>query len=369
MPTEFYQDGATAYRSALAAALNDRVEVAWTGVGVVPRTITGGELSAAREAFGHPLVTMDNYPVNDYAQDRIFLGPYTGREPAVATGSAALLANAMEQPLASRIPLFTAADYAWNPRDYRPAQSWEAAIDDLAGGDPTARAALRTLAGNAASSLLNREESGYLTPLIDRFWQTRAAALNHGRPGTDEDYAKAARTLRTAFGAMSSAPRASPPTCGPKSARGPSSWSASAPPGRRPWTPAGAGPGRRRRGLGGAAHRAAAAHGARREPGDGRQGRPGAVPGAGDDRGGRLDRGARRRPDPGPRRRPDVTDRALPRVRPLTAVTALTAPGPASGAVSLEAHVPGPAGSGSACCPRPAGRRPAPTGCAPTRSA
>lgn len=125
MPTEYYEDGSTDYRRRLASALDERVEVAWTGVGVVPKTITGGELARTREVFGsHQLVTMDNYPVNDYAQDRVFLGPYQGREPAVATGSAALLANAMPQPEASRIPLFTAADYAWNPRDYRPQESW-----------------------------------------------------------------------------------------------------------------------------------------------------------------------------------------------------------------------------------------------------
>ena len=103
MPTEFYQDGDTDYRTELSKRLNPGVEVAWTGVGVVPRTITGGELTAARSAFHqHPLVTMDNYPVNDYAQDRIFLGPYRGREPAVAARSAAVLSNAMKQPTATR---------------------------------------------------------------------------------------------------------------------------------------------------------------------------------------------------------------------------------------------------------------------------
>lgn len=207
MPTEYYQDGSTHFRGALSDALDDRVEVAWTGVGVVPRTITGGELSAARQAFGHPLVTMDNYPVNDYAQDRIFLGPYRGREPAVATGSTALLANAMQQPLASRIPLFTAADYAWNPRDYRPAESWAAAVDDLADGDRRARSALHALAGNDASSLLNGAESGYLQQLIDRFWKAREAATNHGRPGRDAEFADAAKALRAAFHTMSTVPR------------------------------------------------------------------------------------------------------------------------------------------------------------------
>ncbi|WP_405897756.1 beta-N-acetylglucosaminidase domain-containing protein [Streptomyces sp. NBC_00727] len=199
MPTEFYQDGTTEYRTALAGELADGVEVAWTGVGVVPRTITGTELAQARAAFGHPLVTMDNYPVNDYAQDRIFLGPYTGRDPAVAAGSAALLANAMEQPAASRIPLFTAADFAWNPRAYDSEKSWQAAIDDLAGSAGGSGDALRALAGNSAGSVLGSTESAYLRPLIAAFWKAYAG-----------DDAKALDTaadrLRAAFGEMRGAP-------------------------------------------------------------------------------------------------------------------------------------------------------------------
>ncbi|MFF4530456.1 beta-N-acetylglucosaminidase domain-containing protein [Streptomyces sp. NPDC001407] len=199
LPTEYYQDGRTVFRRALADQLDPRVEVAWTGVGVVPRTITGGELSDARAAFAHPLVTMDNYPVNDFAEDRVFLGPYTGREPAVATGSAALLANAAAQPTASRIPLFTAADYAWNPQGYRPDESWQAAVDDLAGTDGPTREALRALAGNDASSVLGGQESAYLRPLLDAFWE----ALS----GTDQGrLAEAADRLRSAFGTMRDAP-------------------------------------------------------------------------------------------------------------------------------------------------------------------
>ncbi|MFI1400008.1 beta-N-acetylglucosaminidase domain-containing protein [Streptomyces sp. NPDC020681] len=204
MPTEFYQDGATDYRQALANALDSRVQVAWTGVGVVPRTITGRELAGARDAFKHPLVTMDNYPVNDYAQDRMFLGPYTGREPAVATGSAALLANAMEQASASRIPLFTAADYAWNPKGYRPQESWKAAINDLAGGDEKTREALTALAGNHASSILSPSESGYLKPLLDDFWRSRTSQDAAADPAARD---RAAASLRAAFTVMREAPK------------------------------------------------------------------------------------------------------------------------------------------------------------------
>ncbi|MFF9501921.1 beta-N-acetylglucosaminidase domain-containing protein [Streptomyces sp. NPDC014656] len=201
LPTEYYQEGTSEYRSALAEALDPRVRVAWTGVGVVPRTITGTELAGVRAALGQrPLVTMDNYPVNDYAQDRLFLGPTRGREPAVAAGSAAYLAHAMEQPAASRIPLFTTADFAWNPRGYRPGESWRAAVADLAGPGPAARAALGALAGNAASSLLAPDaESAGLKPLMSAFWSARA-----GGPAAARE--KAGAELRAAFTVMREAP-------------------------------------------------------------------------------------------------------------------------------------------------------------------
>ncbi|WP_407553143.1 beta-N-acetylglucosaminidase domain-containing protein [Streptomyces sp. Pv4-95] len=342
MPTEYYQNGVTAYRSALSDALDHRVEVAWTGVGVVPRTITGGELSTARRAFGHPLVTMDNYPVNDYAQDRLFLGPYTGREPAVATGSAALLANAMEQPLASRIPLFTAADYAWNPRDYRPAESWNAAIEDLAGGDARARTALRALAGNDASSVLGAEESAYLRPLIARFWKAREAATNPGRPGEDADFAKAAKALRAAFHTMSTAPRDLHSDLAAEV---------------RPWAEQLARHGRageqavdalmaQARGDGAAAWTAQrAAQKERRAAQDSpvTVGKGVLAP--------FLERAmteadawtGARKDSPRPNEGADPTALTVPfgRTRPLAAVTALTEPGPSADAAFLEAHVPG----------------------------
>ena len=204
LPTEFYQEGRTAYRAALARELDDGVRVAWTGVGVVPRTITGGELAGVRDAYPEqPVVTMDNYPVNDYAPDRLFLGPYRGREPAVATGSAALLANAMEQPVASRIPLFTSGDFAWNPRGYRPHASWRAAVDALAGGAPRSRAAVHALAGNDVSSMLGGDESAYLRPLIDDFWAA------HGS-GDGKRFRSAAGRLRDAFEVMEQAPERVP---------------------------------------------------------------------------------------------------------------------------------------------------------------
>ncbi|QMU73655.1 hypothetical protein GXP74_07535 [Streptacidiphilus sp. P02-A3a] len=207
LPSEYYQSGATPYRTALAKDLDPAVQVAWTGVGVQPAIITAADVDSAQQAFGHPLVTQDNYPVNDSEPDRLYLGPYTGRDPQVAAGSAALLVNAMEQPLASRIPLATAADFGWNPAAYVPQSSWQQAVAGLASatgeGVPAASraaaertaAALAALAGNSASSPLGQPESAYLRPLLAAFW------AHQGGDGS-------AAALRAAFSTMAQAPAA-----------------------------------------------------------------------------------------------------------------------------------------------------------------
>ncbi|MEV8322859.1 beta-N-acetylglucosaminidase domain-containing protein [Kitasatospora sp. NPDC056731] len=210
VPTEYHKQGVTPYRKALAAALPDGVQVAWSGGGVIPEKITGAQAAETGDLYGHPLVTMDNYPVNDASPDRLFLGAYTGREPEVATRSAVMLTGAMQQPVASRIALATAGDFAWNPAGYRPEDSWQAAVRSLAGptgagSTPvgTALSAVTALAGNSSSSPLSKQESGYLTPLLDRFW-----AAAEPTSGTASDLAKlieAAAPLRDAFAAMATA--------------------------------------------------------------------------------------------------------------------------------------------------------------------
>ncbi|MFD5921535.1 beta-N-acetylglucosaminidase domain-containing protein [Kitasatospora sp. NPDC058201] len=210
VPTEYHQQGATPYRTALAAALPAGVQVAWSGVGVIPERITGTQAADTASLYGHPLVTMDNYPVNDATPDRLFLGAYTGRDTEVATRSAVMLTGAMQQPVASRIALATAGDFAWNPAGYKPEESWQAALRSLAG--PTASAAtpagaalaaVTALAGNSASSPLAKQESGYLLPLLDRFWATAEPTS-----GVAPDLARlieAAAPLRESFAAMAGA--------------------------------------------------------------------------------------------------------------------------------------------------------------------
>ncbi|WP_371499760.1 beta-N-acetylglucosaminidase domain-containing protein [Kitasatospora sp. NBC_00374] len=205
MPTEYQKQGATPYRTALAAALPKDVQVAWSGGSAIPAKVTGGQFDETAALYGRPLVTMDNYPVNDSTPERLYLGGYAGRDPEVAKRSAVLLTAAMSQPVASRIPLATAADFGWKPEGYQPLDSWNAALHSLA-ANPAELAALTALAGNSSSSPLARQESGYLVPLLERFW---AALEPTGGNAPDlARLAEAAAPVRDAFATMATAPQA-----------------------------------------------------------------------------------------------------------------------------------------------------------------
>ena len=275
MPTEYYQDGATDYRRALAPRR-------WTrGVrGGVDRGRRGAAHHHRRRTGGGPRGVRAS--AGDHGQlpgQRLRAGPdlprpLPGREPAVAAGSAALLANAMEQPTASRIPLFTAADFAWNPRDYRPQESWQAAIDDLAGrrrAGPRRRCARSPATPPPRCSAAR--SPAYLRPLLEEFWRRPPRRTRRRRD-------RAAVRLRAAFTVMREAPgrlsgTADSPTrsavagpAGPvRRGRRPRPWTccARSGPGTRP--PPGPPPrtGPLREGL-------------RPRAGDGRQGRTGPVP-------------------------------------------------------------------------------------------
>jgi hypothetical protein len=151
-PTGYAGVGRTPYRDAFGGALDEGTIVYWTGREVVPDSIERDELDAAVEAFDHELLIWDNYPVNDFAPQRLFLGPLRGRDPALFDGRCAgLVANAMLQAVPSKLPLATVADYLRDPRGYDPEASFARARD--AYGAEVAEA-LRALPGVDSSDWL-----------------------------------------------------------------------------------------------------------------------------------------------------------------------------------------------------------------------
>ncbi|MFJ6605075.1 beta-N-acetylglucosaminidase domain-containing protein [Streptomyces lydicus] len=192
VPTEYYDVKPSPYKKALAAQLDKDVLVEWTGVGVIAPTMTVAQARQARGVFGHPILTWDNYPVNDYVTNRLLLGPFNGREKGLPAQLAGITANPMIQPAASKLALHTVADYAWNDTAYDARASWGAAIEELAGGDARTAEALRAFADTGYSSSLNPKQAPELAAAIEEF----------GKDGATRKLDAVLRTLQDAPGVL-----------------------------------------------------------------------------------------------------------------------------------------------------------------------
>jgi hyaluronoglucosaminidase len=119
----------TAYRRIFGEQLDPGIVVYWTGPEVVSHAIGREELDAAARGFGHELLLWDNYPVNDFDVDRLFLAPLRGRDPRLADGRfAGIIANGMIQAVPSKLAFATVADWVREPAAYDPAASFERAL-------------------------------------------------------------------------------------------------------------------------------------------------------------------------------------------------------------------------------------------------
>ena len=131
-PIGYAGTGDSPYRRIFGERLDPEVVVYWTGPEVVSLGINREALDTTVVRFrGHELMLWDNYPVNDFDPERLFLAPLRGRDPRLAEGRLrGLVANAMLQAVASKLPLATIADWVRDPWSYDPAASFERALRD-----------------------------------------------------------------------------------------------------------------------------------------------------------------------------------------------------------------------------------------------
>lgn len=167
VPVDYSQPGPTTYRVSLAQHIDRDVLIFWTGIGVVPRTITADEARYITSIFGNELLIWDNYPVNDFQRTRLFLGPLTGRDPDLAYVVAGSAANPMNEGEASKLPLITVASFLWNPQAYDAETVWDEALRRMGG---TAYPALRKLAEVSTESILHPDASTPVGELVDALW-------------------------------------------------------------------------------------------------------------------------------------------------------------------------------------------------------
>lgn len=172
VPTDYYQANTTPYRERFAQLVQPDIVVQWTGIGVVAPTITSEDADKIHGIFKHDLLIWDNYPVNDFDRYSLFLAPLVGRDTELTPehGVIGLTANPMNEAEASKIPLFTVADYTWNPVAYNPDLSLENSLKEFAGN---AYEPLKVFVEASYATRLNNNKEPYsekLKPLMDQFW-------------------------------------------------------------------------------------------------------------------------------------------------------------------------------------------------------
>jgi len=140
VPTDYAGVDPSPYREQLTKAMPADALVWWTGSDIVVGAISREDIDRAAASYHRDLLLWDNFPVNDFDFERLFLGPLIGRTDNVS-GSALLgiTANPMVAATASQLALATVAEWAWNPEFYDP--------------DAAAKRALAAVAGPAASAL------------------------------------------------------------------------------------------------------------------------------------------------------------------------------------------------------------------------
>lgn len=154
--------------SVYGRTLDPSVRVFWTG-DVVCSDITRSTLAWVNSRIKRPALVWWNYPVTDYVRHIVLQGPVYGLENTITAGEmTGLLSNPMEHGEASKLALYSVADYAWNPAAYNALDSWERGLAVMA---PQAKDAYRTFAIHSADT-----ETGYRR---DESWETTTFSLGH----------------------------------------------------------------------------------------------------------------------------------------------------------------------------------------------
>lgn len=137
VPTEYYYEDMVAgknpkpYTRAFSEVLSPDVTVLYTGNGVVTEGISDMELEQADGLYGRRLGVWWNYPVTDYQEAKLALGPIVNLPKKEELP--ALFFNPMKHERLSKIALATGAEYAHDPEHYAPEAAWSRAIKEQYG--------------------------------------------------------------------------------------------------------------------------------------------------------------------------------------------------------------------------------------------
>ncbi len=132
------------YLTTLGKEMYPEVRIMWTGNSVVDM-IEKDDMEWINAQIGRKAFIWLNYPVNDYVHGRLLMGKTYGNGLDIADLVSGFCSNPMEYAEASKVSLFSIAEYTWDMPHYDSMASWNRAIDELM---PTAKEAFRFFCEN-----------------------------------------------------------------------------------------------------------------------------------------------------------------------------------------------------------------------------
>lgn len=131
-PTAYNQAwaGDGSYLRTIGEKMDKGVRIMWTGASVVDM-INKKDMDWINGNIKRNAYIWLNYPTNDYCIDRMLMGPTYGNDLDIAGQLSGFTANPSEYAEASKVSLYSIADYTWNMTEYDSNASWERAIKYL----------------------------------------------------------------------------------------------------------------------------------------------------------------------------------------------------------------------------------------------
>ena len=130
-PTQYNRGWANSiYLPALGDIMDSDINVMWTGNSVVDM-INYSDMTWINNQIKRKAYIWLNYPVSDYCINHLLMGPTYGNDLNIADMLSGFVSNPMEYAEASKVSLFSIADYTWNMPAYDSDASWEAAMKYL----------------------------------------------------------------------------------------------------------------------------------------------------------------------------------------------------------------------------------------------
>lgn len=118
------------YLPTMGTGLNPDIKMMWTGNSVCDMIDAEDCRWFTEQTTRLPFIWL-NYPVNDYGMHNLLMGPVVGNDPAIADMVSAFCSNPMQYAEASKVALYSLADFAWDPKNYNADEAWERSLHYL----------------------------------------------------------------------------------------------------------------------------------------------------------------------------------------------------------------------------------------------